>query len=55
MGRNIFQSAAPVAMIQAVRGVVHDNLKPKEAYELFLELKEQEARGPKRKGAVKKK
>ena len=55
MGRNIFQSAAPIAMIQAVRGVVHDNLKPKEAYELFLELKEKEAGGPKRKGAVKKK
>jgi len=39
MGRNIFQSDAPIAMIQAVRGVVHDNLKPKQAYELFLELK----------------
>ena len=40
MGRNIFQSEAPVAMIKAVRGVVHENLKPKEAYELFLELKQ---------------
>ncbi len=39
MGRNIFQSEAPEAMIQAVRGVVHNNLKPKQAYELFLELK----------------
>ncbi|MBW2086679.1 MAG: 3-hydroxy-5-phosphonooxypentane-2,4-dione thiolase [Deltaproteobacteria bacterium] len=39
MGRNIFQSEAPVAMIQAVRGVVHDNLKPKEAYEMYLDLK----------------
>ena len=39
MGRNIFQSEAPVAMIKAVRGVVHENLKPKEAHELFLDLK----------------
>jgi len=39
MGRNIFQSEEPIAMIKAVRGVVHDNLKPEEAYEMFLELK----------------
>ena len=38
MGRNIFQSEAPAAMIQAVRGVVHDDLPPAEAYELFEEL-----------------
>jgi len=28
-------------MIQAVRRVVHDNIRPKEAYEYFLELKDQ--------------
>jgi 3-hydroxy-5-phosphonooxypentane-2,4-dione thiolase len=39
MGRNIFQSDAPVAMIKAVRGVVHEGLKPKEAYQLFLDIK----------------
>jgi putative autoinducer-2 (AI-2) aldolase len=39
MGRNIFQSEAPVAMIQAVRKVVHENMKPKQAYEMFLDLK----------------
>lgn len=39
MGRNVFQSEAPVAMIQAVHGVVHDNLTPDQGYELFLELK----------------
>jgi putative autoinducer-2 (AI-2) aldolase len=38
MGRNIFQSAAPAAMIQAVNRVVHDELPPQEAYELFQEL-----------------
>jgi putative autoinducer-2 (AI-2) aldolase len=41
MGRNIFQSECPIAMIQAVRRVVHDNIRPKEAYEYFLELKDQ--------------
>ncbi len=31
MGRNIFQSEAPQAMIAAVAAVVHKNMKPKEA------------------------
>jgi putative autoinducer-2 (AI-2) aldolase len=35
MGRNIFQSTNPTAMIKAVNGVVHKNLTVKEAYELF--------------------
>ena len=39
MGRNIFQSEAPVAMIQAVRKVVHENMRPEQAFELFLDLK----------------
>lgn len=39
MGRNIFQSENPVAMIQAVRAVVHDNATAEEAYELFEDLK----------------
>jgi len=39
MGRNIFQSAAPVAMIQAVSGVVHDGLTPEEALEKYNDLK----------------
>ncbi len=41
MGRNIFQSDAPAAMIQAVRAVVHENLKPEKAYDLFQTLKRQ--------------
>jgi hypothetical protein len=36
MGRNIFQSDNPVAMIRAVSAVVHDSLKPQEAYGRFL-------------------
>jgi putative autoinducer-2 (AI-2) aldolase len=38
MGRNIFQSEAPEAMIQAVAKVVHDDATPSEAFELFTEL-----------------
>ena len=41
MGRNIFQSDAPFAMIEAVRGVVHKGLRPKEAYDLYETLKSQ--------------
>jgi putative autoinducer-2 (AI-2) aldolase len=39
MGRNIFQSEAPAAMIQAVRAVVHENATPAQAYDLFRSLK----------------
>ncbi len=35
MGRNIFQSEDPAAMIQAVRKVVHENMKPGEAHDLY--------------------
>jgi 3-hydroxy-5-phosphonooxypentane-2,4-dione thiolase len=38
MGRNIFQSAAPEAMLRAVSGVVHDALTPGEALELYETL-----------------
>jgi len=37
MGRNIFQSESPVAMIQAVRKVVHESATPDEAFEFFQE------------------
>ena len=39
MGRNIFQSDDPIAMMKAVRGVVHENLKPEEAFQLYNDLK----------------
>jgi putative autoinducer-2 (AI-2) aldolase len=39
MGRNIFQSEAPIAMIQAVRKVVHEKATPEEAFEFFEETK----------------
>jgi len=36
MGRNIFQSDQPTAMIRAVGAVVHQSLKPQAAYDQFL-------------------
>ena len=43
MGRNIFQSDAPKAMLRAVREVVHNDMKPKDALELYQTLKREEA------------
>lgn len=45
MGRNIFQADAPVAMIQAVRGIVHDGLKPEEAFDLYQTMKNEAKAG----------
>jgi len=39
MGRNIFQSEDPVAMIQAVRRVVHEKATPEEAFDFYLSWK----------------
>ncbi|MBW8034592.1 MAG: 3-hydroxy-5-phosphonooxypentane-2,4-dione thiolase [Planctomycetes bacterium] len=39
MGRNVFQAQDPIAMIQAVRAVVHDGAKPDKAFELYNDLK----------------
>ncbi len=38
MGRNIFQSENPIAMIQAVRKVVHENATPEEGFDHFQSL-----------------
>ncbi len=39
MGRNIFQSDDPIAMIQAVGAVVHQKEKPEKAHQLYLQIK----------------
>jgi len=39
MGRNVFQADDPVAMIQAVRAVVHDGERPEKAFDLYKTLK----------------
>jgi putative autoinducer-2 (AI-2) aldolase len=43
MGRNIFGADCPVAMIQAVRAVVHDGETPARALDLYETLKNQPA------------
>jgi putative autoinducer-2 (AI-2) aldolase len=39
LGRNIWQNAFPVAMIKALRTIIHDNASPKEAQELYDSIK----------------
>lgn len=39
MGRNIFQSDRPVAMIQAVHAVVHDGASPAEAHAMYERMR----------------
>jgi putative autoinducer-2 (AI-2) aldolase len=39
MGRNIWQNPYPVAMIKAIRAVVHENAQPKEALGVYQENK----------------
>lgn len=50
MGRNIWQSEWPVAMIRAIRAIVHEKKSVKEAYDLFESLKK-ETKGKKVKHA----
>jgi putative autoinducer-2 (AI-2) aldolase len=40
MGRNIWQSDHPVAMIKAIRAIVHNNSDAEGAYDIFLKEKE---------------
>ena len=35
MGRNIFQAEDPIAMINAVRKVVHEGMSPEDAYDFY--------------------
>ncbi len=42
MGRNVFQSEHPIAMIQAVRAVVHDKRNPQDAFDLYNTIKHQQ-------------
>jgi len=44
MGRNVFQSGSPVAMIQAI-GKVAEALKPEDAFQAYQELAHELGRG----------
>jgi len=43
MGRNIFQSDSPIAMLKAVKAVVHEDERPEKALELYQTLKNEGA------------
>jgi putative autoinducer-2 (AI-2) aldolase len=46
MGRNIFQADAPKAMMQVIGKVVHENMKPADACEMYNTLKKDEPTQP---------
>ncbi len=39
LGRNIWKHDYPVAMIKAIRAIIHDNVNPKQAQDIFLTVK----------------
>jgi len=45
LGRNIWQSDYPVAMIRAIRSIIHENATPKEAQQIFEDVKSGKGRG----------
>jgi 3-hydroxy-5-phosphonooxypentane-2,4-dione thiolase len=49
MGRNIFQSEDPVAMIKSVRAILHEGMGPGKAYNYFLDQKKKNKAKAKRK------
>jgi putative autoinducer-2 (AI-2) aldolase len=43
LGRNIWQDEHPVAMIRALRAVIHENATPEQAQELYDRRKSEKA------------
>jgi putative autoinducer-2 (AI-2) aldolase len=43
MGRNVFQSTDPTAMLHALGAVVHHGERPEKAYAMFKELEHRQA------------
>jgi len=54
LGRNIWQDENPVAMIKALRAVIHDNATPKEAEEIYKHMKGGKAKSAKSKSTKQK-
>lgn len=46
MGRNIFQCSHPAAMLEAIRKVVHEDMPPQQAYELWQTMAHESAPQP---------
>ncbi len=38
LGRNVWKHSHPVAMMRSLRAIIHDNLEPKEALDMFREI-----------------
>jgi putative autoinducer-2 (AI-2) aldolase len=47
LGRNVWQHPDPAAMMQALRAVIHEQYSPKEAYQLFQDIRKPEKKGQK--------
>jgi len=45
LGRNIWQNDFPVAMIKAIRAIIHENATPKQAQELYESITSETAAG----------
>jgi putative autoinducer-2 (AI-2) aldolase len=39
LGRNVWQNEHPIAMIKALRAIIHENATAKEAHEIYNEIK----------------
>ena len=50
MGRNIWQSEHPVAMVRAVRYIVHGNANVEQAFQLYKKLVKEDTNKNKSKG-----
>lgn len=46
LGRNVWQSPNPVAIMRALRAVIHENYTVKEAWDLFNTAKQEEVKNP---------
>ncbi len=49
LGRNVWQNEHPVAMIKALRAVIHDDATPKQAQEIYDSVKSGKRKGGKKK------
>lgn len=47
LGRNVWQNPYPQAMMKALQAVIHENFTPKEAWQLFNELKGKDGKAAK--------
>jgi putative autoinducer-2 (AI-2) aldolase len=54
MGRNIWQSENPVAMIKAVRSIVHGNSNVDQAFKLYKKLSSEKKQNESKKSTPKK-